>query len=327
MSRRNEIQDEAHVSSPRRAGRENAVRQQIEDAGDLKKYRTELPNLYDDAGMDPFTYRLLGHYKRVGKCTESVRTTAARCNMSVGQVVKSRELLANEYKFIKVERTPKGIRIAVLDVWLKNFLHYSKLAEAKRKRAAGGERSQSEQSSQSVHTVNASFTPRTQGSQGERTVHTVNDSVHGVNQRKNYKKNEQIKNKPVKKEPEEESVFSVRLSRNKNFQAARQQFEQSFFALLGADCHFFEKAWTECPDVDSHQRAMERMASETENPNLKFYIAIVRRIHNQKKIARMNANNSADSARRKTRTRAVVSGKLADRETWYDAEQSKLIKR
>jgi len=293
--------------------RRNEIRQQIEDAGDLKKYRTELPNLYDDAGMDPFTYRLLGHYKRVGKCTESVRTTAKHCAMSVGQVVKSRELLANEYKFIKVERVKnKGIRISVLDVWVKNFLHYSKLAEAKRKRAAKGglaeptKRSQGEQSSQGVHTVNASFTPRTQGSPSERTVHTVNDSVHGVNQRKNYKKKEQIKKEPEKKEPEEESFFSSCLYSNSEFQAARKKFESSFFRLVGMDCHFFEKAWTQYPDLQSHERAMERMASETENPNLKFYTAILRRIFNQKKFARMN-----DEAKQRAARKPAMRGPFA----------------
>jgi hypothetical protein len=298
--------------------RRNEIRQQIEDAGDLKKYRTELPNLYDDAGMDPFTYRLLGHYKRVGKCTESVRTTAKHCAMSVGQVVKSRELLANEYKFIKVERTPKGIRISVLDVWVNNFLRYSKLAEAKRKRT---ERSQGEQSKSGVHVVNSTFTPRTQDSPSERIVHMVNDGVHGVNQRRNYKKKEQIKKEPKKKEQEEESVFSPHLESNSEFQSARQQFERSFFRLVGTDCHFFGKAWEQYPDLQSHERAMERMASETENPNLKFYTAIVRRIHNQQKFARMNGK-AKQNARK-----PVISGKLAERASWYGEEESALIKR
>ena len=42
--------------------------QQLYDAGDLRKYRIELPNLYDDADLDPYEFRLLAHYKRVGTC-------------------------------------------------------------------------------------------------------------------------------------------------------------------------------------------------------------------------------------------------------------------
>ena len=105
--------------------------QTIIDASDLRKYRTELPNLYDDSDLDPYEYRLLGHYKRVGICRESLPTTAKKCRMSEGQVSKKRQSLANK-TFIKLERVDMGgkryrLVIRVIDRWIENFSRYSGL--------------------------------------------------------------------------------------------------------------------------------------------------------------------------------------------------------
>lgn len=52
-----------------------------------------IPNDADDA-LDPFEYRLLGHYKRVGHTNEKVRDTAKACQMSTGKVIAAREALS-----------------------------------------------------------------------------------------------------------------------------------------------------------------------------------------------------------------------------------------
>lgn len=100
----------------------------ITDLSDLRKYRTELPNLYDDAGLDPFEYRLLGHYKRVGTCTESIKTTAGKCDMSEGKVSECRQSL-HEKGFIELVKVPVpngfSYRINVVDKWMENFALYS----------------------------------------------------------------------------------------------------------------------------------------------------------------------------------------------------------
>lgn len=100
----------------------------ITDLSDLRKYRTELPNLYDDAGLDVYEYRLLGHYKRVGTCTESIKTTAEKCDMSEGKVSECRQSLYDK-GFIEAVKVPVpngfSYRINVVDKWMENFAMYS----------------------------------------------------------------------------------------------------------------------------------------------------------------------------------------------------------
>jgi DnaD/phage-associated family protein len=105
---------------------------QIEDDGDLKKYRTELPNLYDDAGLDPFEFRLLAHYKRVGACTEGTRTTAGVCKMSTGQVSQKRRSLHRKgfivMKKVTISEKEYSYKITVVDKWRENFEKYAPAA-------------------------------------------------------------------------------------------------------------------------------------------------------------------------------------------------------
>lgn len=104
------------------------MEQIITDLSDLRKYRTELPNLADDSGLDPYEFRLLAHYKRIGTCTESVATTARKCKMSTGQVSEKRDSLAGK-GWITAEEVPVlngfSYRINVIDRWLENYAKYS----------------------------------------------------------------------------------------------------------------------------------------------------------------------------------------------------------
>ena len=104
----------------------------ISDPSDLKKYRTELPNLYDDAGLDVYEFRLLAHYKRVGKCTEGLPATAKKCKMSEGKASETRQSLADK-KWISLQKVPmdKGryrFIVTVNDRWIENFAKYSGLS-------------------------------------------------------------------------------------------------------------------------------------------------------------------------------------------------------
>lgn len=126
--------------------------QEIHDAGDLRKYRIELPNLYDDADLDPYEFRLLAHYKRVGACYESTRTTAEKCKMSVGMVCKARDSL-HEKGFIVIDEFVSKydtLQITVKDVWAENFAKYAKMKSDR------AERSQDEQG---VHHMNGECSP------------------------------------------------------------------------------------------------------------------------------------------------------------------------
>lgn len=98
----------------------------IEDASDLRRYRTEIPNMADDE-MDPYQYRLYGHYKRIGECWESTRTTARMTGMSIGKVVETRNWLAQNRWIELAQHTSGSILVRIVDRWLENFTRYSKL--------------------------------------------------------------------------------------------------------------------------------------------------------------------------------------------------------
>lgn len=103
--------------------------QNIYDEGDLRKYRIELPNLYDDADLDPYEFRLLAHYKRVGNCYQSTKTTAEICKMSVGKVCQARDSL-HEKGFIVIDEMLSEhdtLQIRVVDRWAENFAKYSQM--------------------------------------------------------------------------------------------------------------------------------------------------------------------------------------------------------
>lgn len=106
--------------------------QVISDPSDLKKYRTELPNLYDDAELDVYEFRLLAHYKRVGRCTEGLETTAKKCNMSEGKASETRQSLADKgwiaLQKVSMDKGRYRFIVTVIDRWIENFARYSGLS-------------------------------------------------------------------------------------------------------------------------------------------------------------------------------------------------------
>lgn len=105
----------------------------IQDNSDLRKYRTELPNLIDDLDLSPSAYRLYGHYKRRagaagGECTEGLRGIAKHCKMSINTVRKGRDELL-ERKLIETRQVldVKGNHehISMVNIWPENFRRYA----------------------------------------------------------------------------------------------------------------------------------------------------------------------------------------------------------
>lgn len=106
----------------------------ITDSGDLRKYRTELPNLIDDYGLSVYAFRLYVHMKRVcgenGACWQSTKTLAEHCKMSAGMVSNAKTELS-EKGLINIEnvKDDKGgydfHRITIVDIWAENFKHYT----------------------------------------------------------------------------------------------------------------------------------------------------------------------------------------------------------
>jgi hypothetical protein len=58
----------------------------IFDEGDLRKYRTEIPNIVDDLALSPHAYRLYGHMKRsAARTPRAGATRAPACSPSIAR--------------------------------------------------------------------------------------------------------------------------------------------------------------------------------------------------------------------------------------------------
>ena len=105
------------------------------DRGDLRRYRTEIPNMVDDMDdLSVYAYRLYGRLKRVagdsGVCWQSTDTLATACNMSAGSVVKAKTELVEKglIDIVKI-KNPHGGReyheIRITNIWQDNLAKYS----------------------------------------------------------------------------------------------------------------------------------------------------------------------------------------------------------
>jgi len=103
------------------------------DESDLKRYRTEIPNMIFDIGLTPYEVALYGHFKRVcgaqegGVCWKSVSTLSKETGMSAGRVSQARAELARR-ELIDM-RQPKGpgtsVMVTIVDIWPENMARYS----------------------------------------------------------------------------------------------------------------------------------------------------------------------------------------------------------
>jgi hypothetical protein len=106
---------------------------QYREESDLKKYRTEIPNMIFDIGLTPYEVALYGHFKRVcgaepgGMCWKSVSTLSRETGMSAGRVSEARTELAR--RGLIHMRQPKGpgtgVTVIIVDIWPQNMVRYS----------------------------------------------------------------------------------------------------------------------------------------------------------------------------------------------------------
>lgn len=89
--------------------------QHIHDEGTFGKYFHIILNMADD-DLDPFEYRLLGHYRRVcgddGYCNEAIETTAKRCRMSLAKARTTRKALRKQ-GYIRFDDKTAGVTLNV----------------------------------------------------------------------------------------------------------------------------------------------------------------------------------------------------------------------
>lgn len=105
------------------------------EPGDLRRYRTEIPNLIDDWGLSVYARALYHHYKRsagdTGACRQGMRSIAAITGMSIAQVSRARQELVSQ-RLITIEPAPsreacETVRIS--DIWTLNFRSYGPQAD------------------------------------------------------------------------------------------------------------------------------------------------------------------------------------------------------
>lgn len=101
------------------------------DASDLKKYRTEIPNMVFDLGLTPYEVALYGHLKRVcgaadGKCWKSVKTLSRETKMSTGRVSEARTVLKRRglVKMTQPEGPGTSVIVTIVDIWPQNMARF-----------------------------------------------------------------------------------------------------------------------------------------------------------------------------------------------------------
>lgn len=111
----------------------------IVDQSDLRRYRTEIPNIVFALGLTPFELALYCHLKRTagaeGKCWKTTKTLAAETGMSGGMISQAKEGLEQTRPelggkaLIQITRDeskpgrPRHI-ITITDIWIDNFASY-----------------------------------------------------------------------------------------------------------------------------------------------------------------------------------------------------------
>lgn len=126
------------------------------DASDLRKYRTEIPNIVLEMGLTPDALALYIHLKRTAgqddECRKGTRRLSQDTGISTGRISEARAEL-EEHKLINVERPKnpsKPIVVTIVDVWEENFRHF---ADKKRVQSVNTTRSDTEQRKEPLEEV------------------------------------------------------------------------------------------------------------------------------------------------------------------------------
>lgn len=173
-----------------------------EQGNDLRKYRTEIPNIVMDMELSLYEFKLYCHLKRVaggeGECFQSTKTMAKLCGMSYGKISESKRGLAERGLIVIHERNREQGEtdvITIVDLWPQNFAHYAK--------STAGE---------GVHVVN---TP----------VHVAREGVHVADR-------EEVT--PIKKEPTVKKELTKKKIREATPPHANTQpIIQTYIELIG----------------------------------------------------------------------------------------------
>jgi hypothetical protein len=108
----------------------------VADEGDLRKYRTETPNVIYDMGLGPREGWLYSHLKRIagdsGVCWKGTKALAEIAGMSTGAVSEAKKALA-ERGLIRVaegdRKKGEADEIRIVNIWRRNFRHFDNAEE------------------------------------------------------------------------------------------------------------------------------------------------------------------------------------------------------
>lgn len=100
----------------------------VKEEFDPRVWHTQIPNIVDEMGLDPYAFRLYHHLKRVagdnGDCYQSTATLATACKMGAGTISRAKQDLLDS-GLIRVESHTRGGRsyhnITIVDIWKKNY--------------------------------------------------------------------------------------------------------------------------------------------------------------------------------------------------------------
>jgi Helix-turn-helix domain len=109
-------------------------RDHYRDDSDLKRYRTEIPNMIFDIGLTPHEVALYCHIKRIcgaqegGVCWKSVSTLSKETGMSTGRVSEARAELSSRglIRMSQPKGPGTGVVVTVVDIWPQNMARYSR---------------------------------------------------------------------------------------------------------------------------------------------------------------------------------------------------------
>lgn len=161
---------------------------------DEKKFRTEIPNIIDDLGLDPHERALYVHYKRAcgaGDCEwiESVRITAQRTKMSIGQTSQARNRLVERGLIRTIRKGNDGTAVRIVNIWDLNTTFYSQEPEY-RPDIDGWTVEQLKEWCAGVHIMNTLDNEASNSEHSEPSgVHNMKASVHNMNNKKEPNKN------------------------------------------------------------------------------------------------------------------------------------------
>lgn len=170
---------------------------------DERRYRTEIPNIIDDLGLDPHERALYVHYKRAcggNDCewVESIRVTAQRTKMSVGRASEARKSLVERGLIRLISKGNDGTAVRAVNIWDLNTLFYQ---QEYRPDIDGWKVEQLREWCEGVHIMNTLEQEELPDSQPKEVgVQDVNGSVHNM---KAGVHNMNNKKEPIKKEPKE----------------------------------------------------------------------------------------------------------------------------